>query len=279
MTSRKTGKLSDPFYTFVSGSAGTGKSHLIKAIYQAAVKTLRSEADTPDDIVCLLTAPSGPATYNIHGQTLHSAFSFPQCLSEQSNISQARLSSLRVKYTNLFILIIDEISMVGTDFLHLLNKRLIEIKGTINSLFEGVSVLAFGDLYQLPPVDGAAIFKLLVNSMWFLYGSLWDNFTGVQLTQIMRQKNDRSFAELPVRLCTKSHTSEDRETLSRRIISTSDTTYPSEALHVFATNKLVNDHNAKKRNSLTTHVYIVRAEDTCKELQIRQVIIAIRKDP
>ena len=32
VTSKKSGKVPEPFYTFVSGSAGTGKSHLIKAI-------------------------------------------------------------------------------------------------------------------------------------------------------------------------------------------------------------------------------------------------------
>ena len=104
------------------------------------MKTLGSEADTLHDIVCLLTAPTGPAAYNMHGQTIHSAFSFPQCVYEQQTISQARLSSLRVKYSDLTLLIIDEISMVGTDFLHLLSKRLNEIKGTPNALFGGISV-------------------------------------------------------------------------------------------------------------------------------------------
>ena len=87
LTSKKTGKVPESFFTFVSGSAGTGKSHLIKAIYQTVVKTLRSEADSPDDVVCLLTAPTGPAAFNIHGQTLHSAFSFPQCVHEKQTIS------------------------------------------------------------------------------------------------------------------------------------------------------------------------------------------------
>ena len=82
--------------------------------------------------------------------------------------------------------------------------------------------------------------------MWRLYGSLRDNFTGFELTQIIRQKDDRRFAELLVRLRPKGHTAEDIEMLSKRIITTSDdSSYPSEALHVFATNKLVNNHNYK----------------------------------
>lgn len=200
------------------------------------MKTLRSETDTPDDIVFLLTAPTGPAAYNIHGQTIHSAFSFPQCVYEQQTISQARLSSLRVNYSNLSLLTIDEISMVGTDFLHLLSKRLNEIKGTPNALFGGISVLSFGGLYQLPPVGELPIFSLPKNPMLRLYGTLWDDFSGSELTQIMRQKDDKSFSEMLNRLGTKSHAKEDIETLSGRLISPSDPTYPSEAIHLFATN-------------------------------------------
>ena len=187
VTSKKTGKVPKAFYNFVSGSAGTGKSHLIKAIYQTAVKTLRSEADSPDDIVCLLTAPTGPAAFNIRGLTLHSAFSFPQCVYEKQAISQSKLSSLRVKYSNLSLLIIDEISMVGSDFLHLVSRRLNEIKGTPDALFGGISVLVFGDLYQLPPVGETPIFNAPKQAMLKLYGTLWDNFSGTELTQIMHR--------------------------------------------------------------------------------------------
>lgn len=271
--------MPEAFHTFVSGSAGTGKSHLIKAIYQAAVKTLRSEADTPDDIVCLLTAPTGPAAFNIHGQTLHSAFSFPQCVYEQQTISQAKLSSMRIKYSNLSLLIIDEISMVGSDFLHLVSRRLNEIKGTPDALFGGISILAFGDLYQLPPVAETSIFNLPKKPMLRLYGTLWDNFSGAELTQIMRQKEDKSFAEMLNRLRTKSQTKQDIETLSARLISPSDPSYPSEAIHLFATNAQVDKYNYEKLNELSAHVYTMKAEDTCKEIQTGQMSVTISKNP
>ncbi len=54
-------KTSDkPFYAFLSGSGGVGKSHLIKSIYQAALKYYNAKAG--QDFRCahiLLLAPTG----------------------------------------------------------------------------------------------------------------------------------------------------------------------------------------------------------------------------
>ena len=206
-------------------------------------------------------APTGPAAYNIHGQTIHSAFSFPQCVYEQQTILSSKTIISESKILKSFSAYIDEISMVGTDYLHLLSKRLNEIKGIPNALFGGISALAFGDLYQLFPVGELSIFNLQKNPMLRLYGTLWDDFSGSELTQIRRQKDDKSFAEMLNRLRTKSHTKEDIETLSGRLVSPSHPTYPSEAIHLFATNVQVDAHNMKKLNELSTHVYTVKAEE------------------
>jgi len=67
----------EPLHLFVSGGAGTGKSHLITALYQMALRILSREGDKPNDITVLLTAPTGTAAFNIGGVTLHSAFLLP----------------------------------------------------------------------------------------------------------------------------------------------------------------------------------------------------------
>lgn len=75
--SHRTGNLPKPLYLFVSGGAGTGKSHLITAIYQMALRKLQREGENPDKIKVLLTAPTGTAAHNISGTTLRSAFLLP----------------------------------------------------------------------------------------------------------------------------------------------------------------------------------------------------------
>ena len=177
------------------------------------------------------------------------------------------------------MLIIDEISMVGSDFLHLVSRRLNEIKGTPEALFGGISVLVFGDLYQLPPVGETPVFNLPKNRMLRLYGTLWDNFSATELTQIMRQKEDRSFSEMLNRIRTDSQTKADEQLLEERIISPSDPSYPTEAIHLFPTNDQVDAYNSKKLNELSTHVYSIKAEDTCKEIQTGQMSVTMPKNP
>jgi hypothetical protein len=65
-------------------------------------------------------------------------------------------------YEHLLLLIIDEISMVGSLMLAQINDRLREIKTPNKYLpFGNVNVVVFGDLLQLPPVMAPFCFKKL----------------------------------------------------------------------------------------------------------------------
>ena len=66
-----------PFHIFLTGGAGTGKLHIIKAVYQMLMKFLPIQGDTPDDTTVLLTAPTGTAPFQTRGCTLHLAFLLP----------------------------------------------------------------------------------------------------------------------------------------------------------------------------------------------------------
>ncbi len=69
------GKNPDPLHIFITGGAGTGKSHLIKAIQYEAMRLLSTMCRHPDNTCVLLTAPTGIAAYNLHGTTIHHTFS------------------------------------------------------------------------------------------------------------------------------------------------------------------------------------------------------------
>ena len=68
----------DPINLFVTGRAGAGKSHLIKAIYHTAVKTFRYSTINPERPTVALMAPTGVAAININGTTIHAALSIPK---------------------------------------------------------------------------------------------------------------------------------------------------------------------------------------------------------
>lgn len=68
----KQGGQIERYKVFISGPGGVGKSHVIHLIHSDTTKLLRlSSTFEPDDVIVLLTAPTGVAAFNM---TLHSAF-------------------------------------------------------------------------------------------------------------------------------------------------------------------------------------------------------------
>lgn len=207
-------KTSDaPFYYFLSGGDGVGKSHVTKALYQAALKCLnRIAGDDFHHIKVLLIAPTGKAAYNIQGSTIHSAMNVPanRSLKDYQKLDASRLNSLRNKFGKLKLIFIAEISMVGNSMFNLqLNKRLQEIKG-VDIDFGGVSIIAVGDLFQLEPVFDGYVFETLKDSYCSLGTNLWKmHFSMYELCQIMRQRDNHLFAEILNRLHEGKHTEED----------------------------------------------------------------------
>ena len=65
----------ETYCVFLSGPGGVDKSHVIKLIFSNTLKFLRlSGAIEPDDVLVVLTAPTGVAAFNINCMTLHSVF-------------------------------------------------------------------------------------------------------------------------------------------------------------------------------------------------------------
>ena len=90
--------------TCLHGGAGTGKSHVLSAIYQGLYRLfIKEPGQQVENIITLLIAPTGKAAYNIEGTTIHSAFHIPanQPLSTYNKLSWDTLNTLRAKYINL----------------------------------------------------------------------------------------------------------------------------------------------------------------------------------
>ena len=265
----KEGKPVEPYHVFLSGPGGVGKSHVIKLIHSDALKLLKlSGIFEPDDIIVLLTAPTGVAAFNINGMTLHSALLLGHSkYSGFQPLSHDRLNTLRSKLSRLMLLIVDEVSMVGSNMLLEIHKRLQQIKGASDdAVFGGVSILAVGDLYQLPPVGQAPVFSIASDSYAQLYGSgsLWvDKFQMIELTEVMRQRGDSAFLELLCRVRTNSCTDDDIKTLKSRELQSDTLNYPSQALHVYRLNVDVDSHNALMLANLASQSaqYTIKAKD------------------
>ena len=265
----KSGEQIEPYRVFLSGPGGVGKSHVIKLIQSDTIKFIKqSGAVEPDDVLVLLTAPTGVTAFNVNGMTLHSAFVLGRSkYSGFQPLSNDKVNTLRAKLSKLMLLIIDEVSMVGADMLLEIHKRLQQIKAVQpHVMFGGVSILAVGDLYQLPPVCQPLLFSSVNDSYAQLYrsGSLWqDEFEMLELDEIMRQRGDSAFADLLCRVRTDSCTDDDIAVLESRVITPDSPDYPSEALHVYKLNADVDEHNEHMLNQLppTSTQYEIKAKD------------------
>ena len=231
---------------FITGGAGAGKSHLIKAIYQMASQTFKQISESPEKPSVLLLTPTGILATNISGTTINRGLSIPvdnNYSYSVAAVSDIERSRLRNQLSELKIIIIDEISMVSNMKLLFVHQRLKNIFGTPEySLFAGKAIIAVGDWFQLPPCKGKPVFAEY-NSELLNLCHPWRDFTMIELTEIMQQKDDHCFAELLNRLRTRTFSDDDIEILKSRIITADNPSYPWDALHVFAENSLVNDHN------------------------------------
>ena len=252
----------EPIYLFITGGGGAGKSHLIKTIYHTVVKTYKYAPINPEKPTVLLTAPTGVAAINIDGTTINTALALPKNTGDVlPAMSDQKKTQMRLSLCELKLIIIDEISMVGNTTLLHIHQRLKEIFDTNNSqLFARISIIALGDLYQLPPIQRKLVFDNYANDAFNLCHP-WHAFEMIELTEIMRQKDDQPFTELLNRFRIGAQTDEDICCIQSRSINSLDSNYPSDALHIWAENIPVDQHNHTKLAQIPKPMFTLKATD------------------
>ena len=129
---------------FITGNAGTGKSVVLRYFIKNTKKRI------------VVLAPTGIAALNVKGETLHSFFGLKMDVQNTHDVDAIRNfmnynDSFRDKLKTLETIVIDEISMVRCDTMDMIDLKL-RIARNSNLPFGGCQIIAFGDLYQLPPV-------------------------------------------------------------------------------------------------------------------------------
>ena len=133
---------------FFTGSAGTGKSVLLRQIIQELRKKFIRE---PDRLA--VTASTGLAACNVGGVTLHSFGGIAlgkddveETVKKIKKNQKAKHRWLRTK-----VLIIDEISMIDGDLFDKLEQVARRMRNN-GRPFGGIQLVITGDFFQLPPV-------------------------------------------------------------------------------------------------------------------------------
>jgi ATP-dependent exoDNAse (exonuclease V) alpha subunit len=172
---------------FVSGSAGTGKTTLIKYLMKKYAGGVA------------VVAPTGVAALQVGGVTINSLFRLPpRIIFPETDIKKLADRKL---YKSIKLLIVDEISMVRADTLDAINEFL-KLNGPQEDVdFGGIQLLLVGDLFQLPPVVTSEDIQVLhsreyKSAYFFAAKSLYKKqMVMVELQKVFRQK-EASFSKL-----------------------------------------------------------------------------------
>jgi hypothetical protein len=253
------------FFHFINGGAGVGKSTLIKAVYQSILRFHNSlPGSNPDAIRVALCAPTGKAAALIDGMTLHSFLSLPvnQCKHKLVKLDSDVSNRIGVKLKDLQLLIIDEISMVGFTMFQQVDARLQQIMKS-KQPFGGISVVVLGDFNQLRPVGDKYIFQFNNSYNALVDSPLWSLFKLFELTEIMRQKDDKIFAIALSNMAKGTMTLDDVDLLKSRVLSDGNLEITRDALRVFRSNAEVDAYNTKVLAGLSTEGATANAYDFC----------------
>jgi hypothetical protein len=144
---------------FITGSAGTGKTFLLRHI----IAELRRKHGVH---AVAVTAATGVAAAHIQGTTLHSFAGIGIGIRGEKTVQEFVKSTLRTKkakdkWKSIEYLIIDEISMIDSDIFTLLDRLARAArKDRKSEAFGGVKLVICGDFFQLPPVQlGKPVWK------------------------------------------------------------------------------------------------------------------------
>jgi len=130
---------------FLTGSAGTGKTFLLNKF----IKYLKKKK-----IKHGVTASTGIAATHLGGRTIHSwcGMGIESKLQDSEIKKLLKKEELRQRIRQSQVLIIDEISMLDSERLDLLDKICKAVKNPFLA-FGGIQIIMGGDFFQLPPVD------------------------------------------------------------------------------------------------------------------------------
>lgn len=222
---------------FVTGSAGSGKSHLLNYL-----KRYYSHQGLE------ITASTGIAAVNIGGSTIHSwsAIGLANLPVDKivANLFGAKFSKIRRRIKRTKALAIDEISMISAETLEILDQVFKSIREN-DAPMGGLQILFFGDFLQLPPIA-----KFNSPGKFCFESKAWHdlNLQTFNLTEIFRQK-DQKFINILNNLRNGELTKDNIDDLQKRV-------------------GLIDKEQAIKPTILTTHNFKV---DKINEEKIKHI--------
>ncbi|KNZ58812.1 DNA repair and recombination protein pif1 [Puccinia sorghi] len=150
-----------PSNYFITGCGGTGKSTVLREV----IRRLRDKWGADTGTVAV-TASTGAAACTLSGTTLHT-FGGIRLGANSVRVCIARARSdqrVRDRWAATEVLVIDEISMVASDYISKLDAVARALRGRSKAM-GGIQIIMCGDFLQLPPVTKDCA-KLFLSDWW-----------------------------------------------------------------------------------------------------------------
>lgn len=179
---------------FFTGSAGTGKSVLLRRII-ADLKVKHGSGTVA------VTASTGLAAYHIGGITVHSFAGIGLGKGDLASLIKTVRKNRKVmrRWRDTKVLIIDEISMIDGRLFDNLDGIARGVRRQKNAPFGGIQVIVCGDFYQLPPVSKLQInpdgTEMKEQARFTFESEAWSTAlsSSIILKEVFRQKGDQTF--------------------------------------------------------------------------------------
>lgn len=252
----------------VLGSAGTGKSVLLKRLVENSAKNVQ------------VLAYTGLAALQAGGMTVHRFFGFELGLQKRSHLllrgTDDQNETRRRAFRSLEAILIDEVSMLRADLLDAIDAVLREHGPRPGEPFGGVQIGLFGDVLQLPPIvtdDEQQAFRPRADdpsspiwddgwiSPWFFdsFAYRTGGFLRLTLTRDFRQETETAvgtdFVRSLHRLREGRTQPEDFDLINSRVCNER----PGQAVSLVTTNRAAEEENAIRFNALPGRVQVYQA--------------------
>lgn len=241
---------------------GTGKSYCLRLIAQYLTEKGKN-------VVC--TATTGVAAINLNipekkimARTLHSWAGVGLAREEAKKLYEKimRKKKYRDNWRTTQTLIIDEISMLGKEFIEKLDYIGRHTRMTPEEPFGGIQLVLSGDFLQLPPVK----------DKWAFKSHVWEELNLIPfIFEEPKRYDDLRYFDLLLRIRKDEHTSEDIQLLQKRVVAYSKLQNMLKASKgddllirptiLYSTRADVKFYNEKELDKLSGNLYEFVAED------------------
>ena len=248
-----------PLRMLLLGKAGTGKSHVLKAIRQIIPKNKIQMSGT-----------TGMSCIPCNGRTTCSLFRLPVSGRREGKLKSGSLRSLQEDLNDKELICIDEISMIGKKQCEYIHQRCCEARGDFDTYFGKFGMVWTGDFAQCPCIGDQTIYTHPQIHGRVLGYDLYRSFDTVIILNEQRRQEGTSEVEIQFKNALDNLrdgiTTEDDYKLwkSRQPTSTRLAQFKN-AVRLFARNVDVDEYNRQQLLALKQPIARVKALHNCPQ--------------